>query len=101
MWRAWPAAPVTKQCRVHDQGIDQRAYSRAARSQPLIVTEDQAMNGKTWWWVTLSAVLFAALAGAQDVRPEPPGSLDASVVKMGGIVPPRVVQPCKPGSCPF
>jgi multiple sugar transport system substrate-binding protein len=55
------------------------------------------MNAKMWCLtVTLSAL--TALAWAQG--PKLDGTA-VTVVKPGDIVPPRVVAPCKPGSCPF
>ena len=59
------------------------------------------MSGKMrclWVWV-LTAV-FAVIASAQEVKPKREG-YEASVVNTGALVPPRVVQPCKPGGCPF
>jgi len=43
---------------------------------------------------------FTTIAWAQDVKPKRE-VYEASVVKVGDIVPPRVVQPCQPGHCPF
>ena len=57
------------------------------------------MNRKTCWFGGVMAVL-AVLAWGEDLKPKPAGS-EASVVKAGDIIPPRVVPPCKPGSCPF
>ena len=42
---------------------------------------------------------FAALASAEE--PPKQEAYQASVVKGANIVPPRVVQPCQPGPCPF
>ncbi len=59
------------------------------------------MSGKMrclWVW-GLTAV-FAVIASAQEVKPKREG-YEASVVSTSALVPPRVVPPCKPGSCPF
>lgn len=57
------------------------------------------MGGKTWWLGGLIA-LFATTISAQDVKPKRE-DYEASVVKAGDLIPPRVVQACKPGHCPF
>ena len=45
--------------------------------------------------------LAALAASAQPVKPPPVEAYKPSVVKVSEIVPPRVVPPCQPGSCPF
>ncbi|MDO8249261.1 MAG: extracellular solute-binding protein [Rhodoferax sp.] len=49
-------------------------------------------------WLGLLIAAFAMVAAAQETTPKR-GSYDASVVKAGEIVPPRVVRPCKPAHC--
>jgi len=44
--------------------------------------------------------LFALTAWANDAAPKR-DLYEASLVKAGNLVPPRVKQPCKPGHCPF
>ena len=44
--------------------------------------------------------VFAVIASAEEAKPKA-GASDAAVVKAGDILPPRLVPPCKPGSCPF
>lgn len=44
--------------------------------------------------------LLAALAGAEETKPKQE-VYQASVVKAGKLVPPRVVPACQPGHCPF
>jgi multiple sugar transport system substrate-binding protein len=56
---------------------------------------------KTRWLGGLLALFMVSAWGADSKQPKPSTPSDASVVKMGDIVPPQVVQPCKPGSCPF
>jgi multiple sugar transport system substrate-binding protein len=58
------------------------------------------MNAMMWWLAVMLAVCGVPALG-QDQKPKPAGPSDASVVKMGDILPPKVVQPCKPGNCPF
>jgi len=49
-----------------------------------------------------STLLTMASALAQsDAEPQRVSGSDPTVVKVGDIVPPRVVLPCKPGACPF
>ncbi len=57
------------------------------------------MNGKMRWLSALIAA-FAVIASAEEGKPKREG-YEASVVNTSNIVPPRVAQPCKPGSCPF
>ncbi len=57
------------------------------------------MNGKMRWLVGLISA-FAVIASAQETKPKRE-VYEASVVKTGEIVPPRIAQPCKPGQCPF
>lgn len=57
------------------------------------------MNGKKQW-LACAAALIAMHAWGQGA-PLKLKSSEASVVKPGDVVPPRVVEPCKPGSCPF
>jgi multiple sugar transport system substrate-binding protein len=57
------------------------------------------MRGKPWLLGGLIAV-FAVTVSAEEAKPKR-GEYEASVVKVGDIIPPRVVQPCKPGRCPF
>ena len=62
------------------------------------------MNGKQRWLaggVAVFITVFIVFAWGEDLKSKPSGPSDATVVKIGHIVPPRVVQPCKPGSCPF
>ena len=58
------------------------------------------MNGKIRWLAGILAV-FSVFVWGENPKSMPGGPSDATVVKMGNIVPPTVVQPCKPGSCPF
>jgi multiple sugar transport system substrate-binding protein len=57
------------------------------------------MKGKSGWLAGLAAGLAVA-AAAQEAKPKLEG-YEAVVVSTGHLVPPRVVQPCKPGACPF
>jgi multiple sugar transport system substrate-binding protein len=50
------------------------------------------------WAAALS--ILATSAGAQNAAPKPQ-STETFVVKEGDLVAPRVVAPCRPGSCPF
>lgn len=43
---------------------------------------------------------LAVFASAQEVKPKRDDS-EASVVKVGEVIAPRVVQPCKPAHCPY
>jgi multiple sugar transport system substrate-binding protein len=43
---------------------------------------------------------FAVIASAEEVNPKRE-AYKPSTVSIGDIVPPRVMQPCKPGHCPF
>jgi multiple sugar transport system substrate-binding protein len=52
-------------------------------------------------WLAGVLAVFALWAWGGAPEPRTGGPSDATVVKMGDIVPPRVAQPCKPGSCPF
>jgi multiple sugar transport system substrate-binding protein len=58
------------------------------------------MNGSIRWLAGTLAV-WSMFAWGGDLKKMPGGASDATVVKMGETAPPRVVQPCKPGSCPF
>ena len=58
------------------------------------------MRGMMWWLAGLIAVCGVS-AWSEDQKPKPADPSNASVVKTNDIVPPRVAQPCKPGSCPF
>lgn len=56
------------------------------------------MRGNPLWAALL--VLCATAAYAQEGKSKQ-AAYQASVVKAGDIIPPQVVQACKPGSCPF
>ncbi len=59
------------------------------------------MNGKRGWLAGMLSVLSVFAWGGEELKALSGGASDATVVKMGNIVPPKVVQPCKPGSCLF
>jgi multiple sugar transport system substrate-binding protein len=59
------------------------------------------MSRKTRWLGGLITLFALSAWGADQKQLKPIAPPDTSVVKMGDVVPPRVVQPCKPGSCPF
>lgn len=50
-------------------------------------------------WIALVVLFMCALP--PPVSAQKPAGFDATVVKTGELVPPRVVAPCAPGSCPF
>ena len=58
------------------------------------------MNGKIWWLAGI-LVFLSVFAWGDDLKSMLESPSDPTMVKMGNIVPPRVVSPCKLGSCPF
>lgn len=56
------------------------------------------MNRKVGWLGLLIATFVMAVSA--EVKPKRE-AYEASVVNTGNIAPPRVVQPCQPGHCPF
>jgi len=58
------------------------------------------MNGKACWLAMVLGVASVFACG-EDLKSKPGGASDATVVKIGDLVPPRVAPPCEPGNCPF
>ena len=58
------------------------------------------MNEKMRWLAGVLTIL-SVFAWGNDLKSWLESPSDPTVVKMGNIVPPKVVSPCKPGSCPF
>ncbi|WNG18470.1 ABC transporter substrate-binding protein [Cystobacter fuscus] len=59
------------------------------------------MSRKMMWLGGLLSLLGLSAWGANQEQSMQTAPVDASVVKMGDSVPPRVAQPCEPGNCPF
>lgn len=57
------------------------------------------MNGK--WWLAMVLGVASVFAWGEDLKSKPAGASDATVVKIGDLVPPRMALPCQPGNCPF
>ena len=60
------------------------------------------MNTLQWLscWA-LSAMCGLSFADTNNDAPRKPKGVETTQVQRGGLVPPRVVEPCKPDQCPF
>ena len=54
----------------------------------------------TMWYLAATLSVLSTCVWAQDIKLKPKPT-ETSVVKAGDIVPPRVVEACAPGHCPF